>query len=121
MAKLESKVIGAAKLAAVFDRLKAEYGKDCVGRVSFTAPYAMRVHEDLEVPHLTGGAKFLTRAVDATRKAVKQLIDRLMRRKTPLKDAVQEAMDLVKADAQTKCPIRTGFLRDSAVSEVIDA
>lgn len=80
-------------------------------------PYAIIVHEDLEMNHPNGGqAKFLEQPLRENKKRMADIIrSRMGRKRKPmsLKDAMIEACNLLLAKSQPLVPVDTGRLKES--------
>jgi hypothetical protein len=102
-------------------RLKASVGPDAQveGAIGYDAPYAGRVHEDLEMVHPNGGqAKFLEEPARLFEEQMVGMVITAVQEGRGLRAGVREALEFLKAESQKLVPVRTGVLRDSAYVEV---
>jgi hypothetical protein len=94
-------------------------------RVGYSAPYALRIHEDLEIDHEAHGcggqAKFLEQPARMYRKVMASIVrNSVVGRTGPgdLEAAIVRgflaAGLFLKKESQELVPVQTGFLRDSA-------
>lgn len=90
-------------------------------RVGYSAPYALKVHEDLEAFHSNGQAKFLEEPARKYRDVMASIVRKnVVGRSGPgdLEAAILRgflaAGQFLKAESQELVPVDTGFLRDSA-------
>lgn len=106
------------KLKRMADRI--EGAKRIRGAVTFTAPYALKVHEDLKVHHPRGKAKFLEEPINngiSDGSLNKVFMDAINSGKTA-QQAVLMVCLYIQRQAQLIVPVDTGFLRASAQSSV---
>jgi len=92
-----------------------------VAQVSYTADYAIHVHEDLMVPHSNGEAKFLEKPMrrmlnDGT--LAKVMNDAIKAGRT-IPQAMLLAALRLQRESQLLVPVRTGFLRASAQTTLV--
>lgn len=114
MDKLEN----APKLSAKLRAMSLGRGKSAELEVGYSAPYAIYVHEDMEVVHLTGQAKFLSGPFRRYRAAMGRLVVAEMRKKKGLAFALEKAGRYLIELSRPLVPVDTGFLRDSAYVRV---
>lgn len=86
-------------------------------RVIFTAPYAVYVHEDLQMPHAVGQAKFLEAAAKEVAPQMREAITQALRNKKSLSSGLLKAGQILLRRSQELVPVDTGFLRDSGKVE----
>jgi hypothetical protein len=115
-----AEVRGLQKFVSQLAKLAAKRRKDCQGRVtvSFTASYAVHVHEDLEAVHRIGQAKFLeqpmrTMTDDGT---FGKIIADAVSNGRSISEALLLAGLRLQREAQLLVPVNTGALRGSAVT-----
>lgn len=87
--------------------------------VGFTAVYALRIHEDLELRHANGQARFLSSAVTDLRARLGNIIADTLRKGGTMKDAQQRAGEVLLAEAKRRVPVDTGALRDSGYCRMV--
>lgn len=87
------------------------------GIVGYTAPYALRVHEDLEAFHKNGQAKFLEQPMRQYRNDLFRRVADSMKSGMPLRSAVLEALNILLAVSKNLVPVLTGYLRSSGVAK----
>lgn len=88
--------------------------------VGYDTPYAVRVHEDLQMPHPRGGqAKYLEEPMRARKNDLTAMINAGMRfgNKTA-EEAMREAGEFLLAVSKKLVPVLTGRLRDSGYVRV---
>lgn len=90
-------------------------------RVGYSAPYALKVHEDLEMFHSNGQAKFLEQPAREYRKVMASIVRQHVIARGGSRDleaailrGFLAAGQFLKAESQELVPVDTGFLRDSA-------
>lgn len=88
------------------------------GVVSFGAPYAVYVHENLEARHPVGQAKFLEQPARERRQELSAITAQALRAGKSLSEAVLAACVQLKDWAVALTPLDTGFLRSSASARV---
>ena len=87
--------------------------------VGYSAPYALYVHENLEMHHQVGKAKFLTGPERRVRKKMTALVKaKIIAGKTP-RAALWEAGKLLVAASQPEVPVDTAFLKRSVYIAVV--
>jgi hypothetical protein len=107
MAEVEYKAL-TAQMTALSKRDKV-----VVTKVEYTAPYAAYVHENLEVHHNNGQAKYLEEPARAMGPALGKQAAELMRGGMRLEAACRICMlELLRA-SQELVPVRNGFLKRS--------
>ncbi len=84
----------------------------------YLAEYALPVHEDLEVQHRVGEAKYLTRAVTRNRVALKDLVRQELRRGRTLTQALLTTGYALMRFSKDLVPVDTGHLRSSGYVRV---
>lgn len=90
-------------------------------RVGYSAPYALKVHEDLDAFHPVGEAKFLEKPARLYRDVMASIVRKaVQQKKKPLADALLEAGLFLKEESQEIVPVDTGFLRGSAFAWIED-
>lgn len=95
-------------------------------RVSFTALYATTVHENLQVNYKVGQAKYLEQPARLLRDVLIQLMldtfKKQREKKVPFLKALETALLVtglrLQREAQLLTPVDTGFLRNSAQTQV---
>lgn len=103
------KVVG--KLAAL-ERDAAKQGGEV--SVTYTAPYAAYVHEDMEAQHANGKqAKYLEAPARRYRREMAKIVADTYRKTHNLEQALTAAAEFLLAKSQEIVPVDTGRLRDS--------
>lgn len=113
--KVTAKLTGAPELKAVLRRRYAQ-AKDDAGRsvaIGYSAPYAMAVHENLEVHHDNGQAKFIEKPVREMRSELQKQIDTDIKAGVKPKVAFMKAGRKLLAASQKLVPVDTGKLKAS--------
>lgn len=129
MAKYSTSKVGGSMVEGVGATLKAlRQARDKYGRYASkpevsvvyggtNIPYAIIVHEDLEMNHPNGGqAKYLEQPLRENKKRMADIIrSRMGRKRKPmsLQDAMKEACNLLLEKSRPLVPVDTGRLRDS--------
>lgn len=116
MAKIE----GLAELNRVFmQRLQAarQAGLTRV-QVGYGASYALFVHENMEMPHTNGQAKFLETPAREMRPQMAAIVQEVADRGGTLLEAEMAAGLALQQASQALCPVRTGYLQASAYTRV---
>lgn len=109
-----------------FDKVAEELsGKSKQGQVgtvvvSFSAEYAIFVHENLEARHPIGQAKFLEQPAREMADELGKYIAKLVKGKVPLMQALYMAGLRLQKAAQKLCPVDTGYLRASANTRAVE-
>lgn len=109
-----AQVIGLQSLQTKLQRLIKRAEEDEGGAVvGFSAPYATKVHEDLNVYHANGQAKFLEQPAREMAEDLGQFITKEVKRGRSLRQAILLAGFRLLREAQQLVPVRTGNLRAS--------
>lgn len=88
--------------------------------ITFTAPYAMRIHEDLEMEHANGQAKFLEQPLRENATIFKKLIRQKMQQGRTFRQAMLEVAEwFLEMKVKPLVPVDTGELRDSGRVEIL--
>jgi hypothetical protein len=111
-------VTGAADIQSAFKAASLKERKKVVGKVVYSAPYAIYVHENLEAHHPIGQAKFLEEPARLLEGEMREIIARSLRNKNGLEEGVRRANERLLEASQALVPVDTGFLRDSGHVEV---
>lgn len=105
------------RLANNLKRIKenAKRNKRLTFAVTYTAPYAMRVHEDLQAIHPNGGqAKYVETPLRMYRKELTKMVkDKIKKEKKTLYQALKETGEWLLEQSKLLVPVDTGQLRDS--------
>lgn len=111
------KIEGMARLLEKLEaRRKGAAAADCQVTVSFSAGYALFVHEDLTARHPVGQAKFLEQPARELAKELTGIVRDAVKKGTPLPQALLLAGLRLQREAQLLCPVATGLLRNSAAT-----
>lgn len=86
--------------------------------VSFSAKYAIFVHEDLTARHTNGQAKFLEQPARENARVYQNIILKALRQGLPLSQSLLLAGLRLQRDAQALTPVDTGALRASAFTRI---
>lgn len=81
--------------------------------IIYDTPYAAKIHEDLEMYHSNGEAKFLEKAYRRNLASVKDYMKIIIRNKMDLKDAVKEGATIILRESNKLVPVDTGRLKES--------
>ena len=82
--------------------------------VSFSAAYAMPVHENLEAHHPVGQAKFLEQPAREMGPELAATVRTAVQQGRTVGQGLLLAGLKLQGAAQRLCPVKTGFLRNSA-------
>lgn len=83
------------------------------GKVIYDAGHAVVVHEDLEMYHDDGQAKYLEQPAREMQKEMAQIIHTSLVNKNGLEEGVERALNALLTASQELVPVDTGELRDS--------
>lgn len=86
--------------------------------VTYTAPYATRVHEDLEMPHTNGQAKYLEQPLRENTSKMSAMVKDLMSKGKTLNQALRLVGEWLLEESKKLVPVDTGRLRDSGRVDV---
>jgi hypothetical protein len=88
-------------------------------KVGYSAPYAVFVHENLEIHHPNGQAKFLEQPFRELEAQLRAMISELVKKRglTWQRASLMAAQYLLR-ESQKLVPVRTGYLRDSGFARV---
>lgn len=88
--------------------------------VSFNTDYAVRVHEDLTMPHPRGGqAKFLEQPARELRGDLQDQIREDIKDGISVEQALMNAGLVLQSVAQSLVPVDTGLLKASAQTKIV--
>lgn len=110
------------KVAHNIKRIKEQAKRDTpiTFAVIYTAPYATKVHEDMEMPHPNGGqAKFLEQPLRENGPKYTAKVKELLQKKVPLKKALLEVGHDLLNDSRPLVPVLMGTLRDSGTVKLV--
>lgn len=103
----------------VVDALRRRYNQSKTGDnrvivVGYSAPYAMRIHEDLEMVHPNGGqAKYLEQPIAEMKDELAAMVRDCLMKRISLGDALLKVGEAILKASQELVPVDTGNLRDS--------
>lgn len=112
---------GVKQTVAAFERRARKTIRDADRRieVGYSAPYAMRVHEDLQMRHTNGQAKYLSAAIRQGTREVQSVIRRALVGGQSIRQALALGGIRLLQLSRKLVPVRTGRLRDSGFSRVV--
>lgn len=115
MAKdISATVLNMDKVLAAFEARSLKGKKQLTVQVRYDAPYAVYVHEDLEMPHPNGGqAKFLEAPARRLKRKMNAIIRSSVINKNGLEEGMVRAGTLLLEESRKLVPVDTGFLHDS--------
>lgn len=97
-----------------------KYGKQLVHcRLTYEAPYAIYVHENLEAYHRIGQAKYLEEPLRLYRADMQARIASELKAGKTLEQALRLVLNILKNQSQKLVPVDTGFLKSSAKVETV--
>jgi hypothetical protein len=77
------------------------------------------VHEDLKRTYRVGGPKYLENAIRTNQAVISSMAYSLLAAGKPIDDTLTDIGNYILAEAQSLCPVRTGFLRASGYVRVL--
>lgn len=86
--------------------------------IGYTAEYAAEVHENMQVYHPNGQAKFLETAYRRMLKQSKEVIKKKLQQRRNLLDAIEAGGKVILNESNRLVPVDTGFLRSSGYVKV---
>lgn len=92
--------------------------KEVVGRVGYTAAYALYVHEDLQAFHPVGNAKFLSGPLRRLKNVLTGIVAKVMKGGGTFRQGVTLACLHLQAESQKEVPVDTGALKGSAFTRI---
>ena len=104
---------GVESVIASIRGLSLKGRKVVTGKVVYDAPHAVYVHENLEVYHPNGQAKYLEQPARQLQSEMADTITRSVKAKNGLEEGVRRACNLLLEASQELVPVDTGELRDS--------
>ena len=115
-----SRIEGVDRLLAKLRAREAAARKDRDKQVvvGYTASYAIFVHENLEVRHPTGQAKFLEQPLRELRSELIDMVKQAVRKGATLVQGLLMAGLRLQRESQQLCPVDTGALRASAFTRI---
>lgn len=118
MAAAGVQIKGLEKVVAGLRDLKKRHKPlvECV--ISYGASYAAKVHEDMQVFHPNGQAKFLETAVRLNQSTIITYVGQAIQGGKPMDVALQEIGFVILAVSNSLVPVLTGFLRASGRVDV---
>lgn len=118
MATSSYKIEGTASMLLQLRNLAIKAAKTPSVLVGYTAEYATKVHEDLNMNHPNGGqAKFLEQPAREIQRDLKETIRKEVQAGGTIEDALLLAGMRLQAASQKLVPVDTGNLRGSAFTE----
>ncbi len=112
-------ITGLQKVIASLEDLQRRHKPISNVAVSYTADYALKIHEDLELHHENGMAKFLEIAARTTTKQVSEVIRKEIGEGKSMEEALLAGGQVVLDASNENVPVRTGFLRASGRTDII--
>jgi hypothetical protein len=97
---------------------KAQRENGTAAVVGYTAEYAVYVHENLEVHHTVGEAKFLEKPAREKGHEIGKVASQALRRGLPLEMALYMAGLRLQRESQQLVPVDTGNLKNSAFTRI---
>jgi hypothetical protein len=89
--------------------------------VGYAAPYALRVHEDLEAHHPNGQAKFLEQPARQYRREMADAVRADLAAGKTLSQAQRSACRVLLRESRKLVPVDTGLLKRSGYVDVVGA
>lgn len=98
---------------------KAEYEQERTAVVFYTAPHAVAVHEDYPIDRRptnfkVGGPKFLEAPAREMMHELAVIVNDALGKGYTLAEGLIRAAKALRIESQSRCPVDTGELRDSA-------
>ncbi len=111
----------ADKVLAKLREMSLKGKKTMTVSVTYTAPYAVYVHEDLEANHPNGGqAKYLEQPARELQHDMVAIVRRSVEAKNGLEEGLVRAGELLLRESRELVPVDTGELRDSAQLTIVE-
>jgi len=121
MPGFRAKVEGVDAVQAVFRRMAIKHGRRVRLVVGYAAPYAVYVHEDLEMFHLVGQAKYLEQPARENARTMAKLVENAVRAGRSMAQALALAGGYLLNVSRPLVPVDTGFLKSSGFVKIEDA
>jgi len=112
------KIEGKANVMVAINGRSLKGKKKLTVNVGYKADYAVHVHEDLEMPHKTGQAKFLEQPIRQMQGQMRRTLTTALRNHEGLETALKRAGNQLLKESKKLVPVDTGYLRDSGFVEV---
>lgn len=88
--------------------------------VAYTTHYAVRVHEDLQMPHPRGGeAKYLEKPARTKRKEISAAVVAAKKAGKRMPQALLAGAELLLGFSRAIVPVDTGLLRNTSVARLV--
>ncbi len=113
MFSVELKLDGRDRLIKRFRTMAERVGREVRLVVGYSAPYAMRIHEDLEMLHKNGQAKFLEEPLKLLRNDMRIYIRDQLRKEVRLEKVLLDVGKKILGVSKKLVPVDTGKLRAS--------
>lgn len=106
---------GLTKTLKGFDKAIAQTKRETPTsfRIEYTAPYALKVHENVNAEYRNGEPKFLENAIKENKKRIGEKIANLVRKKKGLKHAIKRGAEDLLEQSNKRVPVNTGALKRS--------
>lgn len=121
MAGTTVKVDGMERVVRALKKMEKDIGGSGAVYVGYTANYALYVHENTQANFRTGQAKFLEQPFRTMQKELYSMIVTAVRKGVALSQALVLAGLRLQRESQLLCPVRTGNLRGSAFTRLIES
>lgn len=118
MSRVGVQIKGLDKVIAGLRNLKNRHKPMVECHISYTADYAAKVHEDMQVFHPTGQAKFLETAVRLNQATITTYVSQAIAGGKSIDVAFNEIGFVILAVSNSLVPVLTGFLRASGRVDV---
>jgi hypothetical protein len=115
---VEGVVTGHSRIMTKLQEKSLAGKKKLVANVGYKAKYSVFVHENLEMPHTNGQAKFLEQPARMYRSEIGGIVKANLMNKESLETALRRGAEFLLEMSRQLVPVRTGFLRDSGYVEV---
>lgn len=88
--------------------------------ITYTAPYAVYVHENLEMKHKNGQAKYLEQPLRENASKISKMVKDLMEKeKQSFRTALLIVAHWLLQESKKLVPVDTGKLRDSGETKIV--
>lgn len=115
---VEGEVTGMRAIMTKFDEMTLKHKKKLRATVGYKAKYAAKIHEDLEMFHSNGQAKYLEQPARQYRKEMAEITRKNLQNKESLETSMRRAAEFLLERSQELVPVDTGFLKNSGYVKV---
>ncbi len=118
MSRIGVQIKGLDKVLTGLRNLKKRHKPMVECHISYTADYAIHVHEDMQIFHPNGQAKFLETAIRLNLSTMVNYVSQAIQGGKSIEQSLEEVGYLVLMVSNGLVPVKTGFLRASGRVDV---